>query len=224
MTCGLNTLWQRFGRAARGPGTEAIAVLFAESKYFDDEKEKAAKAAEARAAKAATKAAGSEKAKRSREASDVGETAASKRQRGDQSTAESIGQTASSLPPTAAESLRASDADSLTIYEQLRLKYRAQVMPSSIVPVPPVVTTSSEPRPEMDAFINAATRTGCCFRLPIMAYYENDRRSKCSPNRCLHRKCPFLQSLHNRIRQPSLLPTKPTGLLSMQRLHHHCML
>lgn len=186
VTCDLNTLWQRFGRAARGPGTEAIAVLFAESKYFDEEKEKAAKAAEARAAKAATKAVDSEKGKRSREASDIGDATASKRQRvsGDQSTAEShgVGQTASNSPPTVTESPRTSDAASLTVYEQLRIKYRAHSMVGSVAPTQLVVTPSSEPRPEMDAFINAATRTGCCFRLPIMAYYENDRRSKYSSN------------------------------------------
>lgn len=34
-------LWQRFGRGARGPGTEAVAIFLVESKYFDEEREKA---------------------------------------------------------------------------------------------------------------------------------------------------------------------------------------
>ncbi|EJF60696.1 hypothetical protein DICSQDRAFT_62436, partial [Dichomitus squalens LYAD-421 SS1] len=38
VTYPMNALWQRFGRAARGAGKEAIAVLLAEPKYFDDEK------------------------------------------------------------------------------------------------------------------------------------------------------------------------------------------
>ena len=36
-TCGLNAIWQRVGRAARGPGCEALAVVFVEAKYFDEE-------------------------------------------------------------------------------------------------------------------------------------------------------------------------------------------
>ncbi len=36
--CDLSTLWQRFGRAAREPGREALAVLFVEAKYFDEER------------------------------------------------------------------------------------------------------------------------------------------------------------------------------------------
>ena len=63
-TCDLNTLWQRFGRAARGFGTEAVAVLLAESKYFDDTKEKVAKAAKARLLKAAERAQKQERLKR----------------------------------------------------------------------------------------------------------------------------------------------------------------
>ncbi|EPS96960.1 hypothetical protein FOMPIDRAFT_1094615, partial [Fomitopsis schrenkii] len=35
LTCDLNTLWQRFGRAARDPSLDAIAILFVEAKYFD---------------------------------------------------------------------------------------------------------------------------------------------------------------------------------------------
>lgn len=37
-TCTMDALWQRFGRAARGTGTEGIAILLVESKHFDEEK------------------------------------------------------------------------------------------------------------------------------------------------------------------------------------------
>ncbi|KAI0692168.1 P-loop containing nucleoside triphosphate hydrolase protein [Cytidiella melzeri] len=47
-TCNMNTLWQWFGRVSRGPGTEGVAVLFAEGKHFNNMKEKAALAAEAK--------------------------------------------------------------------------------------------------------------------------------------------------------------------------------
>ncbi|KII86188.1 hypothetical protein PLICRDRAFT_114870, partial [Plicaturopsis crispa FD-325 SS-3] len=39
-TCDLCSLWQRFGRAARGLGQEAIAIFFVEKKYFDEERKK----------------------------------------------------------------------------------------------------------------------------------------------------------------------------------------
>jgi ATP-dependent DNA helicase RecQ len=37
-TCDLCTLWQQFGRAARGPGQEATAILFVEKKDTDEER------------------------------------------------------------------------------------------------------------------------------------------------------------------------------------------
>ena len=46
-TCDLCTLWQRFGRAARGDGQEATAILFVEKKDTDEERVlKAARAAQ----------------------------------------------------------------------------------------------------------------------------------------------------------------------------------
>ncbi|KAI0639543.1 P-loop containing nucleoside triphosphate hydrolase protein [Trametes polyzona] len=44
---GLNTLWQRFGRAARGDGYEGFAILIAEKDYFDEEKQRKAERAAA---------------------------------------------------------------------------------------------------------------------------------------------------------------------------------
>ncbi|KAI0065037.1 P-loop containing nucleoside triphosphate hydrolase protein, partial [Artomyces pyxidatus] len=37
MTCTIEALWQRFGRGARDPTLEAIAILFCEAKHFDSE-------------------------------------------------------------------------------------------------------------------------------------------------------------------------------------------
>ncbi|KAJ7599755.1 P-loop containing nucleoside triphosphate hydrolase protein [Mycena floridula] len=39
------TLWQRFGRAGRAEGSQAVAILFAERSCYDDEREKAAERA-----------------------------------------------------------------------------------------------------------------------------------------------------------------------------------
>ncbi|TFY54480.1 hypothetical protein EVJ58_g8840 [Rhodofomes roseus] len=47
----MNTLWQRFGRAARGPGEFAFAILIAEKQYFDVEIKKREEAKEKRRAR-----------------------------------------------------------------------------------------------------------------------------------------------------------------------------
>ena len=47
VTCDLCTLWQRFGRAARGPDQEVTAILFVEKKDTNEERVlKAARAAQ----------------------------------------------------------------------------------------------------------------------------------------------------------------------------------
>ncbi|KZT73988.1 P-loop containing nucleoside triphosphate hydrolase protein, partial [Daedalea quercina L-15889] len=51
----INSLWQRFGRAARGLGEFAFAILIAKSKYFDDEVAKKQDAANKRKAREARK-------------------------------------------------------------------------------------------------------------------------------------------------------------------------
>ncbi|KAI0635614.1 P-loop containing nucleoside triphosphate hydrolase protein [Trametes polyzona] len=66
MTCDMDSLWQRWGHAARAFGTRALAILFVESKYFDDEKEQAAARAQKRQAAVASKAARKEANKRKR--------------------------------------------------------------------------------------------------------------------------------------------------------------
>ncbi|KAF7793204.1 hypothetical protein EIP86_004313 [Pleurotus ostreatoroseus] len=81
--CDLDTLWQRFGRAARGRNTEGLAVFFAEPKYFDDVKAMAAQRAEERQRKADEKASAEEQRKRKKPDSSASEIEAesSKRQR-----------------------------------------------------------------------------------------------------------------------------------------------
>ena len=44
VTCDLNSLWQRFGRGGRGQGTEAVAILLAEKKYFETRPEERVRA------------------------------------------------------------------------------------------------------------------------------------------------------------------------------------
>ena len=64
VTCNMDTLWQRFGRVARGFGTEGVAILFAEDKYFDDAKEKARQTEAAKKKAQEVKAKKAEKRKR----------------------------------------------------------------------------------------------------------------------------------------------------------------
>ncbi|KAH9833451.1 P-loop containing nucleoside triphosphate hydrolase protein [Rhodofomes roseus] len=70
LTCDLNTLWQRFGRAVRDLLLDGVAIFLVESKYFDDEKakasERAEKAKETRKRKAANVLAPSRSAKAAR--------------------------------------------------------------------------------------------------------------------------------------------------------------
>lgn len=56
-SCDLCTLWQRFGRAARDLKLQGKALFLVEPRYFDEYKEKLAKAAEKRKRKRIEKAA-----------------------------------------------------------------------------------------------------------------------------------------------------------------------
>ncbi|KAI0685473.1 P-loop containing nucleoside triphosphate hydrolase protein [Cytidiella melzeri] len=141
VTCDLNTLWQRFGRVGRGPGTEGVAILFAESKYFDDAKEKAANAAEAKKQARGAKISAAEKAKRKHDISEI-DSESRKRAR----TAET------------SEDLAASEN------REQRGRAKKTAEPAVVI------------MPEMDNLINAATRPFQCYRVPVAAYYQNDRR------------------------------------------------
>lgn len=177
MTCDLNTLWQRFGRAARGTGTIGIAILFVEAKYFDEEKEKAAENAAKRAEKASEKAAEREKRKRKQGENQEG---ARKRARTSGGDAPATTVPASEGPVEKPE---------LSPCEQLRVEYRkvAQIRSASRRQSMQPQKGGNKPNeiaPEIDNLINADRRGFRCFRVPIMAYFENDHvkvsRSSCA--------------------------------------------
>jgi ATP-dependent DNA helicase RecQ len=84
-TCDMCTLWQRFGRGARDPNCEAIALWLVEPMYFDETKEE----------KAARKAKKEEKAKNKRKArEELAGQPASKKTRSD-GTSRTVGATIS---------------------------------------------------------------------------------------------------------------------------------
>lgn len=197
----MDTLCQRFGRVARGPGTEGVAILFAEDKYFDDAKEKARQAAEARQKAREEKASNAEKRKR-----EQAETRAQKRARPSApSPAEALRPITNNIDSESAtttivQSGLATTRPSLSVHEALRIEY-AQTEDKEKDTAHRNQTKSADGvpniAPEMDNLINAATREFGCYRVPINAYYENDRRGmwhrlgisfgdrRCGVNSCL---------------------------------------
>ncbi|KAI0689288.1 P-loop containing nucleoside triphosphate hydrolase protein [Cytidiella melzeri] len=175
-TCDMDTLWQRFGRVGCGPGTEGVAVLFAEGKHFDDMKEKAALAAEAK--KKAQEARASEAEKRKRGLNAAGSR---KRARTDNSPA---------LPPSTDNNEERNSLaviDSLSVHEELRVQYRQSLadQKQKQSKTKKIAGNTAQLPPGIDNIINAATRPFNCHRVPIAAYYQNDRRlpdhSHCAP-------------------------------------------
>jgi superfamily II DNA/RNA helicase len=171
-TCDLCTLWQRFGRAARGAGQEATAILFVEKKDTDEERVlKAARAAQRLAKKKDSEAV-------------TGQTR--KRKAGTELTS------GSSKRPTLGECTnhdeRTSHRDSRIMMplshekvateqrEQRRAHYKKR----------PKKTTTKEKKKAnvevgspMDDFINAASDHDehiDCRRIVPMLFFENDKR------------------------------------------------
>ncbi|KAI0682463.1 P-loop containing nucleoside triphosphate hydrolase protein [Cytidiella melzeri] len=165
-TCNMNTLWQRLKRVGRGPGTEGVAVLFAESKYFNDSCAKAAKAAE-------------------RPLTELN--------------AESTNcLCADNLPAPAATATNGNDSV-LSVYEALRVEYHQSAAGISAKQVTSgKISHHVDIVPEMDNLINALTCPFCCYRVPIIVFYQNNRRVpnhlQCAetPTRC--RRCNLSQS------------------------------
>ncbi|KAI0682720.1 P-loop containing nucleoside triphosphate hydrolase protein [Cytidiella melzeri] len=182
-TCDMNTLWQRFGRVGRGPGTEGVAVLFAESKYFDNTRAKAAQAAEVK--NRVKEARANEAETRKRTLTELNADSTNRL-------------CADNLPAPAATATNGNNGV-LSVYESLRVEYYQSAAGISAKHVTSGKTSHHVGIvPEMDNLINASTRPFCCYRVPIMAFYQNDRRVpdhlQCAetPTRCRH--CNLTQS------------------------------
>ncbi|KAI0688583.1 P-loop containing nucleoside triphosphate hydrolase protein [Cerioporus squamosus] len=190
-TMSLDTIWQRFGRGARGPGTEAVAVLFVDAKYFDEEREAAAERAAKRKEKDAKKAAEAEKNKRKRLEGAPEEGRSKKRaRRGNELTDGGVAQhvrgsdgAQAAAGPSASDSTPPGQGD-LSAFEQLRVLYRQDSRKDQEERrgKSKKGTAATETlAPEVDSLVNAATRAHIkCYRKPITAYYENDR-AVCKP-------------------------------------------
>ncbi|KAI0641185.1 P-loop containing nucleoside triphosphate hydrolase protein [Trametes meyenii] len=173
VTCDMDSLWQRFGRAARGPGTEAIAVLFAEAKYFNQEKESAAKRSEDRKHAAEKKSAEMELKKRKRSNDDA------KRIEVPSDSIEPEGADVINSTRTHRDTAAREGPAALTEYEQLRVSYR-QARPACLLKQASREKSRGQNKQlqelsaEMDNLVNASTRRFKCYRTPITAFYGND--------------------------------------------------
>ncbi|KAI1781685.1 P-loop containing nucleoside triphosphate hydrolase protein, partial [Ganoderma leucocontextum] len=174
-TCDIDTLWQRFGRAARGAGTEGLAILIVDGKHFDE-------------AKAAAQA-------RDKKKKDTAEKKATEREQGKRKRAESAStavavsrrRVGSHADQTVAPSLPV-EVVPMSKYEELRVQFQLsapRVIPSGKKSVKGGGKTEVI-GPELDNIINAGTRPFQCYRVPITAFYENDRTAQdgedCLPN------------------------------------------
>ncbi|KAI0699968.1 P-loop containing nucleoside triphosphate hydrolase protein [Cytidiella melzeri] len=162
-TCDMNTLWQRFGRVGRGPGTEGVAVLFAESKYFDDTRAKAA-----------------ERTLTELDANSTNRLC-----------------TDNLLAPSATATNGNNSV--LSVYKSLRVEYYQSAAGISAKHVTSGKTSHHVGIvPEMDNLINASTRPFRCYRVPIMAFYQNNRRVpdhlQCAETPTGCRRCNLTQS------------------------------
>lgn len=163
-------LWQRFGRVARNPDREGVAVLFAEPKYFDDWKAEQAKCHKVREEKKMTKAIDKERAGHVTSQDDE-LTSSSGREA---STSEACADSNENATELAGPEDRDRD---LSIFEQLRVEFERRTSSK----VPPTqgkkrkTDEDEEVSVEMDSLINASSRSFKCYRAPIQAFYKNDR-------------------------------------------------
>ncbi|CDO72245.1 hypothetical protein BN946_scf184970.g97 [Trametes cinnabarina] len=170
-TCSLDSLWQRFGRAARDPNREAIAVLFADAKYFDEEREAARKRAEKRRQAALARAERVESGKRKRiENAQTGseELREAKRSRADEQVPTGLG---AARVQHSDVSQVADLSEGLSEYDKLRVSYKTGQSHEETASQAAKkgkkgggASRSSTVVVELDCLINAATRAFRCYQ------------------------------------------------------------
>ena len=161
-TCDLCTLWQRFGRAARGADQEATAILFVEKKDTNEERVLKAGRAAQRLAKKNESVTGQKRKAGTQLASGT-----SKRQ--------TLGERTNHKEPT---SHSAPENVPTELREQRRAHYKKR-------PVVKMATAKEKKRfnvevgSPMDDFINAGSNHDDlidCRRIVPMLFFENDKR------------------------------------------------
>ena len=190
-TCGLCSLWQRFGRAARGLGKEGIAVLLVEKKYLDAQRTKAAANAEKRRTREV-------KRKAEKELTHPRKRIASENQVASSTTSLSHPTTAIPVPePNCIESDQDDDdtdeepiveADEEALarleWEQRRIAYYEDHRSAGVTPKPQQNKThrTIAVGSPVDDLINAEMRAGLqCRRKVIELYFGNDKTGESIP-------------------------------------------
>lgn len=203
LTCDLNTLWQRFGRAACDPMLWAVAVLLVEPKFFDEEKEKAKTRVEKRAVKRmAAELTKEGPSKRARTV--TAQTAAPPASAAQSSSVDAVPVSNQDLERSVESAAEGNDEAETEASRGISQEQAPSGMSElNVAPTPArvidiaalradieaarVVQTSvkkkgpkkaqdtGELAPELDALINAVTRPFRCYRTPITAFYGNDR-------------------------------------------------
>ncbi|PIL23292.1 transporter [Ganoderma sinense ZZ0214-1] len=199
--CDFDTLWQRFGRAARGPGTVALAILIVESKYFDAEKSVAEQNEKKKKDKQLQTVTRNEQGKRKRSESTSAPGVASTRRRlQPEGTGGSLptgvaSEIAPATTPVAQQAFGSPDspeaattvgsgvtsvAQDLSTFERLRVEFKVASAAAPGDGQSQKKKTKGAKQDEkmgveMDNLVNAAMRPFKCYRAPVTAYYENDR-------------------------------------------------
>ncbi|KAF5338863.1 hypothetical protein D9758_015559 [Tetrapyrgos nigripes] len=179
-TCDFNTLWQRFGRAGRGPDSSAIAVFLVEKTFFDadrlrkqDNRTKKTKAATSTETKENTGPFSSSK----RKAKAQGGSPPKRRRVHNASNLEIPSpDQAADLTPSTMPTVPASVGDYAQTDESRRLMYQAKLATGARTRRSK--GKQDEPIPigsALDEFINAPTRGISCRRHVVTLYYSNDR-------------------------------------------------
>ena len=171
------TLWQQFGRAARLLSLRAVAILFAESKYFDVNIEKAA----AKKRKAKSNLENEKPSKNPRRTQRPPEskktvTLATSARKPTKETAAAAVETVASVAPMVAQ---------VPMDQQLQALYmqRPEVLQNGRA-----AEKNKTLEPVMEHFINAKTRSHLlCFHKPPRIYFGNLLIGECRCER--HRSC-----------------------------------
>jgi len=195
-TCDLCTLWQRFGRAVRNAALQGIAILIADTKYFDADRDRKAKLAETKKRKAEENVDGEEQppTKKAR----VQKTLPVK----------SVGTSGTTAIPsilvTAADPqrVRALTDEQKQQYEDMRLLYNRRPAAGAQGQQNKV----SEPELAMLEFINAKTRPHLpCYRTPIDVCFGNFKLGAI----CFRVFCLRVDAYLNGSIRPQGVPSRP---------------
>ncbi|EMD34258.1 hypothetical protein CERSUDRAFT_55318 [Gelatoporia subvermispora B] len=152
----LNTLWQRFGRAARGDGFQGFAILIAEKALWDSEIQKRNR----RKAQAA--------APKKRKRKNTSKKPSKRRRLGDMQ-ASRTGAVTLLQPVSGASGDLSGDDDvaNLDIPETIQPALNADTVKKELKTVQPALLD----------LVNAKSRGLKCRRTPITLFYSNDKRS-----------------------------------------------